>query len=344
MFNYYRNKRIRINAYRNKYPELFTEEFDEFFKREILPFYEGKIVKKTSEKQDKKTLVKYIISVFLFFSSFFIVGIISLFSPLYGLFAFILLFIICILFLSSKSTTPNAVLVEERKEKIFPKLFSYIGHYKKLSVEDANYDLFSYLNTLSLIQKMPKYNPNFYDDRLVINYKEHIVDMCELKFFRYHQKQNSMYKREGGGHSAFFRIRLNGGCTGRTVITRKIFDGKNLLDYAQKNKFKNKDFTKYYNISYTDENEMHKFITNDLINRLIEFAQKNKFCDLNLSIENGFVNLIYCTGSNANMFEVPSWIVEDMKKSANEFRRVVIEFLECLSILDYVKIEEIADT
>ena len=113
MFNYYRNKRIRINAYRNKYPELFTEEFDEFFKREILPFYEGKIVKKTSEKQDKKTLVKYIISVLLFFSSFFIVGIISLFSPLYGLFAFILLFIICILFLFSKSTTPNAVLVED---------------------------------------------------------------------------------------------------------------------------------------------------------------------------------------------------------------------------------------
>lgn len=338
-----RRRKMRLNSYRSKYPELFTTEFDEFCKNEIFPLYEGKIVKKATKEEENKILFQ-VGAVFVGMLLTLIVTCLlkELYSPFHAIVFFVLVLVIFIVFFGKSSSSPDPLAKEKIKEKVYPKIMLYIGNCERLSIDDPNYDLYPHLSSLSILNKMPKYYSDFYDDRFVIDYNGLNVDMCELRFGTYGQYINKRPIRMGGGNAAFFRVKLNCDTFGKVVITRKMFDGKNLFDFVKKIRFENKEFLKFYDISFTNEQEANMLLSDELINKLVQYAKENKFCDLNLSIENGCINLIYCSGLFANMFEIPRWISEDVKSTADEFRKIIIEILECISVLDYIKIDKIA--
>ena len=47
-------------------------------------------------------------------------------------------------------------------------------------------------------------------------------------------------------------------------------------------------------------------------------------------------------GECMNMFELPYSISEDVKRTSHEFGKILVEFLECLSVLDLIKFDEIS--
>ena len=340
---YNMNKNLfKLENYRSKYPKIFSPEFRDFCKRELFPLYKGRISKEATQADlDKyfKTLGKVGCGLFLVMIVF---SILCLFSQLLAIGFFFVVIVIGIL--CSPLQKPSSITKEEVKEQVFPKLLTFLScECEHIPEDHPDYNLLPLINSLTLMDRLFKRNYTFYEDRFTLNYKQHVVEMCELKLQYYSFEENHKVLRHGGGNSVFFTTKSNKNMVGRTVVTRRIFDNSNIdIKTDTSVILENTEFNDFYDVYSTDQVEARAFLSPALMCRLVEFAKANKYRDIHLSFESGRINMVLCMGPQINMFELPLWISANVSKTTNDFRKVLVEFSECLSVLDIVKIDEIA--
>ena len=324
--SYNMNKMVfKLYNLKNKYPQLFSREFAEFCKKEIFPLYTGRI--RSRKDEDIQKYMKKVIAIGIcMFVGFFIFCIIATFSVFYAVAIFIV--VIILLMIGAPAPKSRSITKEEIKEKVFPKLLSYVCDCKHIPVNHQDYNILPFIDDLLLIERLSFYKRdyNFYEDRFTLNYKQHIVDICELRFQGYSYEVNNRVVRQGGGNSVFFTTKSNRNINGRTVITRRLLNQNIGIQTENTVVLENKEFNDLYDVYSTDQVEARAFLSPALMSRLVEFAKENKFSDVHLSIENGNINLLLCMGECMNMFELPYSISEDVKRTSHEFGKILVEF------------------
>ena len=347
------------------FSDLFTDKFEDFCKFKIIP-----IINKNKREFDKilkdNSFMMLFFSVWIFvlsfiFFGFFFIHFVSLknvsqilLAVLIPLISFPIYFVWLL-----KKMKAFSRRFEIIKEKIFPTLFSYLPNCNFLTSKDEDYNLKPYLKKLNLIKKLGFLDNMHYEDRINCQYNGLDIDICEIillnkRNYNYsisftgsydiEQKEVTSFEERNNGCSLFLRVKSNKKCKGKTFISSNFLDERlKLLDKKIKNEkeitLEDVEFNKLFNVVSTDQIEARYLITPAFMNRLKKVVELYAPSQLNISFENGYVNILF-NSYNINFFSyfyTNKWNENDI---INNSKNLLLELCIFISLLDCLNLDE----
>lgn len=348
--------------YREKYPELYSVEFEEFCQKEIIPVYKEKIyVEKPKYLQIPQPLISMfynirvvlvIVFLLLVLYSVFKENLTDLFKLLnyvslivavvFPLMVFYLILVLSVAYFEDEKAFEQ---VQQVKKYIYPKLFSYYKEFQYLNFpsETENFRLLS--RNCLMLKYRGGATTRKYDDSFIINRNGVDIYLREINLNSYAQSYQNRIVAQKGGRALLFRIKLSKKSFGRTFVLRRILEN---LSGSQKKypqyqdiTLESNEFNEYFRVFTTNPQEARLFLTPAFMSRLIDFVNADKMREINISIENRFLNLVVVM-DEFEMFEIDGKTMSDLYgEKVQTYRNILIDLHEALSILDEFNIENV---
>ena len=246
----------------------------------------------------------------------------------------------------------------ELKKTVYPVLLSKISKCSYLTPKDKNYDISSYLNNLAIIKMRGKINKDSLDDHFRIIYNDLKLDIAEVtlpgaKIEIGSLKEKDKLEMQYGGNSLFLRVKSNKPFKGKTIITRTCdYDLKIGNESYSSVITEDLHFNQVFTVKTTDQVDARYMLTPTFMERLKEYAKEYPNHELNISFENGFVNIILSKGF-ADLFEIVSFeqkamaandddiakLIQDAEINIDTYRDILIELKEFLIVVDALKLD-----
>lgn len=298
--------------------DAFSAKFNKFYRREIAP-----IMQKIESQR---------IFFLVFFYIFLVIGLVGVFGSIMGCLFHIRVFIMKLhiyscLFLFIILPVLLVKYYESRAKNLFlQKLLSFLGEFKIIKEKEKKLSLITYIQSLSLL---PSFNSFDVDDYFYATYNGVDVKISDIWLKR---RTSSKYGSSSSTvfSGIFLTLKSFKNYKGKTIIGA---NGSGLL--AGKNKVNLEDpvFESYYDVVSDDQIEARYLITPAFMSRLIELNKKFATVLL-VSFEQGNINIAF---DKSNSFEL------SMFKSAtniNNYRKIIVELSDILSIIDTLKLEQ----
>ena len=326
---FYKNSigRYQHACYREKYPELFSQEFEDFCKKEIIPLanriYNQNLESGSSSKMKNKNIKSKVYFLIIMNSIFLLLFIVLsqacvaealvCFTPIL---LFLNIFIISIWYdvariskklgplVSVVSTMKNQIL--EIKKIVYEKLFSFYDEFKyqQFPTEYQNKKLIEYDCKMLGFRGGACFTP--FSDSFIISKGNLDIYLREVELHRYYAKVNNTITEEKGGPALLYRVKLQKESSGRVIVLRKILEHLSGVSKNRKGfenvELESAEFNKYFRVIATDPQEARLFLTPAFMSRLIDFVRLEDKTEVNVSVERGFLNIVVSMDENF-MFE-----------------------------------------
>ena len=325
--------RYPTSEYSKIYPELYTQNFENFCIENIFPIIKDINNQKTKNEKETKITTISLCAIFFFIFIFAIV-----------LFSFICfyLFLIFLFFSLVYYQEKKWKELQEKKNKILPKLFSLYKNCKYITNNEEKEAFRKYLNKLLLFEKRGGFCKKYCEDFFKLDYKGLKINLCELNLpgmIAWTANGDKLIHK--GGASIFYRIK-----------TKKLFSSKTFIRkrrYAKKRKSKTEELiilesSKFNNIflsETTNQQEARTFLTPSFMEKLINFSEKNHHNEILISFEKGYINICFSAYIYSS-FEIGD--IEDVKNRREVIKRLrytLIDLQEHLKLIDDLKIEDL---
>ena len=325
---YYERIQKNINAYTKKFPELFSEEFENYCIENIFPLINEMEERKSTKMNGK--VYYYSILGLLFFILF------SFYNPILG-YILAMAYGIAVSFFILKSQKPTHNNLRENqkndinyKEKILPILFSFYKNCEYVSLENDKYQFKTNLDSLMLFKGI-----NFeIEDYFKIKYSDTDIEMCEINFFAGNPTPEFLGPIDLG-LAVFFRIKASSDFVSRTVVIQK----EGILAREIKGmdivKLEDNEFNELFDVYSTDHIDARRLMSLTQIERLRENYSEKK--QIGLSYENGYVNIFFNAGKKY-AFEIGCLDKKLGIENIKYLRYMIIDLIEYLSVIDALKL------
>lgn len=323
-------------------------------------------------KSKMKNAILQIAKIFTFGAAFFILALFIIYSNkshfsttsangLAGLYIIIPFFTIAIIVYGNyikKLKKEYKLKTLEIKKAVFPILLSKISKCSYLTPQDKNYDISKYLDNLVVLKMRGGIIENSLDDHFRMIYNDLKLNIAEISLPGFKIKLNGFTKEDQidmqyGGNSIFLKVKSNKAFNGKTIITRTCEYNLN-LDNVKYSSVITEDmsFNKIFTVKTTDQVDARYMLTPTFMERLKEYAKEYPHHELNISFENGFINIILSKGFT-DLFEIVSFdqnamaatdetiakLIQDAEINIDTYRDILIEIKEFLTVVDALKLD-----
>lgn len=351
---------FETEKFRNRYPELFNEQFVLFCKDEIIPVFrnaKNKYVKYSIYDLEKKNWFLAIITGIVMIGSLLLD--VFLLIYLFGIFKNILIQILLILLITVITafswliiTMPyaNRVFLKYKeqwanvKKEVFPIICSKIPNCKYLTEYSIGYKMLQYLKNTKLIKERKLVNFSFEEDRFQIEYNGHLIDIGEYCFggidkYDYPLARFKNQTYAGSGYGLFVRMKIETKIKGKTVILRKLFKRDNLANTKESIILENDEFNKIFSVIASSQLEARKVLTPKFMQFLIDFSEEYPNNEFDVSIENGYFNFVFIKMGEYESFEFKPSKLHNWNDIIRDSRAMIIEINEILRMIDAFEID-----
>lgn len=323
---------------KKKYPELYSDEFVDFCLKNIVPLCkrDNRIQKEHNKNFIEQTVI--IVSVILVFISYIMIfgetGIFIIFGSIVFLPTIFFLFLLVLGEIARKQ-------IYTQKEDIFPILFSFYNKdCKYLTTVDDYCKIRSHIERLDLHYFGNNFEISKIDDIFKIKYKGLDVEMCEFFAVSYDKEDQCNNNAIEYGSNLFFKIRRKNPNYEKTIITgykkqALCDDGTEIIN------LESTEFNKKFKVYSTSQIEARKILTPLFMKKLYDVCFYKNVNAINLLINKSSINIIV-SHPKYNLFEA-SYLFQNKKSQLIiNLRRILIEHIEFLSILDELGIEHLS--
>ena len=323
---------------KNKYPELYSQEFTDFCKKKIIPLCEETdIADIQKEKNELYKVLSIAISLIIIFISL-----------IYSAYFFYILIIFGVIVATYNTIRDNLLInkdikgrLNNKKAIIYPCLFSYYTNcYYKSSINSL-YEIEGYIYNSNVLPSLEEEQTILFEDAFELNYKGLHVQMCEVLIQE--KDKNSFIneeKRKKEINNIFFRITRNKDSEEETrIIQRK----RNEFWIGHNNivKLESTEFNKRFTVLSTSQTESRRILTPLFMEKLLNYSYNTGVSRINLTIDKNSIN-IFMTHKKGNLFEVNNLFAHKNAATINQLRQILIEHREILSLLDELGIEHLS--
>lgn len=322
-----------------KYPDLYNVEFNTFIKKNVIPLVDFKEI-----NEIQKEYTKYMIKFLLFFGvPAFLWFFFSCTFPIIGVFIIIFFILLCVVICTAKSSKDKGdnslsyrynAACKKMKKSVFPVLLSkYIGECRYNDVNEEDYGLRKYIDSLFLFKKRGGVYVDTIDDHFILEYKGMHIKICDISLPGDETYINNKRVKVRGGPTLFMSVKCERNFYGNTVIIKDFLGSKSLGKDFQKVELELKSFNDYFRVESTDQVEARYLISPVFIERAIELSKKYKVSEMGMSFEKQHFNIILCSEySYVNYFEITK------KYDIDVYREIIIQIRELLALIDFLNI------
>lgn len=329
---------------KNKYPELYSDEFIDFCKTKIIPLCN----KNFSIDIDNVIFYKSPVnnSQPFFFIIFTILVVVSFVNPVVSSISIILFFILY-LFISTILSIKKCLTIKNNtkinlqniKDVIYPKLFSFYKDCQYCIESENIFKLTTHIKKTLLFKIFPELYIFRVEDMFKLNYKNLEIELCELFFDidnRDNIKQSIKEMINIGpniGCNIFLKIKNNRINNEETIIIQNNFINTEHIKSENIIKLENEDFNKKFWVYSTSQIEARKILTPATMINLLSLYSNSKLKSINISFEKEFINILIST-KQENHFEPTGLFYQQDSNIINCLREIILEQREFLNIID----------